>query len=65
MHDIYLGGKLEGKRPFGRSRHRWEDNIRIDLREIVLEAFAELIRLVQDRVRWRALVNTVMNLRVP
>jgi hypothetical protein len=51
-----LVGKPEEKRPLGRPRCRWEDNIRMDLREIVL---------TQDRDQWRALVNTVMNLRVP
>jgi hypothetical protein len=51
-----LVGKPEGKRPLGRPRRRWEDNVRIDLREI---------DLAQDRDQWRALVNTVMNRRVP
>jgi hypothetical protein len=53
----------EGKRPLGRSRRRWEDNIRIDLREIGWGGMA-WIDLAQDRNQWRALVNTVMNLRV-
>jgi hypothetical protein len=59
-----LVGKLEGRRPLGRPRRRWEDNIQMDLREI---GFADVhwIHLAQDRDRWRALVNTVMNLRVP
>jgi hypothetical protein len=55
---------IEGKKPLGRPRHRWEDNIKMDLREIGIDG-AKLIRLAQDRVQWRAFVNTVMNLRVP
>jgi hypothetical protein len=59
-----LVGKPEGRRPLGRPRHRWEDNIGMDLRDI---GFGDVnqIHLAQDRDRWRALVNTVMNLRVP
>jgi hypothetical protein len=57
-------GKPEGKRPLGRPRRRWEDNIRMDLREIVWGGM-DWIDLAQDRDQWRALVNTVMNLRVP
>jgi hypothetical protein len=59
-----LVGRPEGRRPLGRPRHRWEDNIKIDLREI---GFGDVdwIHLSQDRDRWRALVNTVMSLRVP
>jgi hypothetical protein len=59
-----LVGRPEGRRPLGRPRRRWEDNIKIDLWEI---GFVDVdwIRLAQDRDRWRALVNTVMNLRVP
>jgi hypothetical protein len=57
-------GRPEGKRPLGRPRRRWENNIKTDLREIVIDG-ANLIRLAQDRVQWRACVNTVMNLRVP
>jgi len=49
-----------GKRPLGRPRHRWEDNIKLDLREVGV-----WIELAQDKDRWRALVNVVMNLRVP
>jgi hypothetical protein len=56
--------RSEGKRPLGRPRRRWEDNIKIDLREIGLDG-ANWIRLAQDRVQWRAFVNTVMNLQVP
>jgi hypothetical protein len=58
-----LVGKPEGKRPLGRPRRRWEDEIRMDLREIGLGG-VDWIRLAQDRVRWRADVNAVMNLRV-
>jgi hypothetical protein len=59
-----LVGKPEGKRPLGRPRHRWEDNIKMDLREIEWEG-VEWIHMVQDREQWCALVNTVMKLRVP
>jgi hypothetical protein len=59
-----LVGKLEGKRPLGRPRCRWEDNIRMDLREIGWGGM-DWIGLGQDTDQWRALVNTVMNLRVP
>jgi hypothetical protein len=59
-----LVGKPEGRRPLGRHRHRWEDNIIMDLREIVWGGM-DWIVLAQDRDQWRALVNTVMNLRVP
>jgi hypothetical protein len=57
-------GKPEGKRPLGRPRRRWEDNIRMDLRERGWGGM-DWIDLAQDRDQWRALVNTVMNLRVP
>jgi hypothetical protein len=57
-------GKLEGKRPLGRPRRRWEDNIKVDLREIGWGGM-DWIELAQDRDQWRALVNTVMNLQVP
>jgi hypothetical protein len=56
-------GKSEGKRPLGRPRSRWEDEIRINLSEIGRES-VEWIHMAHDRDRWRALVNTVMNLRV-
>jgi hypothetical protein len=56
--------KPEGKRPHGRPRRRWEDNIIMDLREIWWKA-VDWMQLAQDRYQWRALVNTVMNLRVP
>jgi hypothetical protein len=59
-----LVGRPEGKRSLGRRRLRWEDNIKLDLREIGIDG-ANLIQLAQDRVQWRACVNTVMNLRVP
>jgi hypothetical protein len=59
-----LVGKPEGKRPLERHRRRWEDNIKMDLREIGIDA-TNWIRLAQDGVQWRAFVNTVINLRVP
>jgi hypothetical protein len=58
-----LVGKPEGKRPLGRPRRRWEDWIRMDLREIGLGS-VDWIRLAQDRDRWRVVVSAVMNLRV-
>jgi hypothetical protein len=59
----HLVGRPEGRRPLGRPRRRWENNIKMDLGEI---GFADVdwIHLAQDRDRWRAVVNTVMNLRV-
>jgi hypothetical protein len=59
-----LVGKPDGKRPLGRPRRRWVDNIKMYLREIGLDGM-DWIDLAQDRDRWRALVNTLMNLRVP
>jgi len=59
-----LVGKPEGKRPLGRLRHRWEDNIRMDLQEVGCRGI-DWIKLFQDGDRWRALVNVVTNLRVP
>ena len=59
-----LVGKPEGKRPLGRPRRRWEDNIKIDLQEVE-GGCEDWMELSQDRGRWRALVSTVMNLRVP
>jgi hypothetical protein len=59
-----LVGWPEGKRPLGRPRRRWKDNIKMDLREIGLDG-ANWIRLAQDSVQCRAFVNMVMNLRVP
>jgi hypothetical protein len=58
-----LVGKPEGKRPLGRPRRRWEDEIRMDLRETGFGGM-DWIRLAQDRDRWRAVVSAVMNLRV-
>jgi hypothetical protein len=58
-----LMGKPEGKRPLGRPRRRWEDGIRMDLNEIGWES-VHWIKLAQDRRRWRAIVNTVISLRV-
>jgi len=59
-----LVGKPEGKRPLGRPRRRCEDNIKMDLEEVGWGC-GDWMELVQDRDRWRALVSTVMNLRVP
>jgi hypothetical protein len=53
----------EGRKPLGRPRRRWEDNIKMDLREIGIDA--NWIQLAQDRVQWRACVNVIMNLLVP
>ena len=58
-----LVGKPERKRPVGRPRRRWEDNIKMDLQEV--GGVGDWMELAQDRDRWRALVNMVMNLRVP
>jgi len=58
-----LVGKPEGKRPLGRPRRRWENNIKTDLQEVGCTSM-DWIELTQDRDRWRALVNAVMNLRV-
>jgi hypothetical protein len=57
-------GKPEGKRPLGRPRRGWVDNIKMDLREIKWDSM-DWIDLAQDMDQWRALVNAVMNLRVP
>jgi hypothetical protein len=59
-----LVGKPEGKRPLGRPRRRWIDNIKMDPLEIGMSV-VDWIDLAQDRYRWSALVNSVMNLRVP
>jgi hypothetical protein len=59
----FLVGKPEGKRPLGRPRRRWEDNIKMDLQEVGCGGM-DWIGLAQDRDRWRELVNAVMNLRV-
>ena len=58
-----LVGKSEGKRPLGRPRRRWEDNIKMDLQE--LGGGGDWMELAQVRDRWRVLVNTVMNIRFP
>jgi len=72
-HNVYGGeerciqglvGKPEGKRPLGRPRHRWEDNIKMDLQEVGCGGM-DWVKLAQDRDRWQALVNAVMNLQVP
>jgi len=59
-----LVGEPEGKRPLGRPRRRWEDNIKMDFQEVGCGGM-NWIELAQDRDRWRSLVNAVMNLRVP
>jgi hypothetical protein len=59
-----LVGKPEGKRPLGRPRRRWVDNIKMDLREIGWDG-EDWMAMAQERDQWRALVNTVLNLRVP
>jgi hypothetical protein len=59
-----LVGRPKGKGPLGRPRRRWEDNIKMDLREIGIDG-ANWIQLAQDRVQWRTFVDTVMNLRFP
>jgi len=62
VHGV-LVGKPEGKRPLGRPRCRWEDNIKVDLQEV--GGGGDWMELAQDRDKWRALVNAVMNFRVP
>ena len=59
-----LVGKPEEKRPLGRPRRRWEDNIKMDLKEVACDP-GEWIDLAEDREQWRAYVRAVMNLRVP
>jgi hypothetical protein len=59
-----LNGRPKGGRPLGRPRSMWENNIKLDLREVGIDG-ANWIQLAQERVQWRAFVNTVMNLRVP
>jgi hypothetical protein len=63
VHRVVVG-KPEGRRPLGRPRRRWEDNIKMDLQEVG-GSFGDWMELAQDRDGWRALVGTVMNLRVP
>ena len=63
VHGV-LVGKPEGRRPRGRPRRRWVDNIRMDFQEVGCE-YMDWIGLEQDRDRWRTLVSAVMNLRVP
>jgi hypothetical protein len=59
-----LVGKPEGKRPLGRPRHRWEDNINMDLQEVGVGP-GDRMELAQDKDKWRALVGTVRDFRVP
>jgi hypothetical protein len=61
---MILVGRPEGKRPRGRPRHSWEDNIKLDLREIEIDE-ANWIQLAQDKVQWQVFVDTMLNLRVP
>ena len=63
VHRVSVG-KPEGKRPLGRPRRRWEDNIKMDLQEVGVGC-GDWMELAQDRDRWRTLVSTVMNFRVP
>ena len=63
VHKVLMG-KPEGKRPLGRPRRIWEDNIKMDLEEVG-RGCGDWMELAQDRKRWRAPVSTVMNLRVP
>jgi hypothetical protein len=59
-----LVGEPQGRRPLGRPRHRWEDNVKLDVREIGIDG-TNWIQLARDRARWRAFVNTAMGLRGP
>ena len=61
---MVLVGKPEGKRPLRRPRRRWEDNIRMDLQEVACGGM-DCIGAAQDRYKWRAILNAVMNFRVP
>ena len=63
VHKV-LVGKPEGKRPLGRPRRRWEDNIKMDFREVG-RSCVDWMELAQDRNRWRVFLSTVMNFRVP
>ena len=65
--EVYTGffmAELEGKRPLGRPRRRWEDNIKMDVQKVGYGGM-DWIDLAQDRDRWRAVLNAAMNLRVP
>jgi len=64
MGHVARMGERRGKRPLGRPRHRWEDNIKMDLQEVGCGGM-DWIQLAQDWNRWQALANVVMNLRVP
>jgi hypothetical protein len=65
VYRVWVGwGECEGRRPLGRPRRRWEDNIKMDIQEVVCEGM-DWIELVQDRDSWQALVNAVMNFQVP
>jgi hypothetical protein len=64
MHTKFWFGSLNEKRPLGRPRRRWEDDIKMDLMEVVREG-VDWIHLAQDVNQWRAAVNTVMDIRVP
>jgi hypothetical protein len=63
VYKVFVG-RPEGKKPLVRPRRRWEDNIKMDLREIGID-WANWIQVAQDRVQWRAFVNTIINLWVP
>jgi len=63
VYTVFVG-KPEGKKPLGKSRRRWEDNIKMDLQEVGYESM-DWIELAEDTDSWRALVNVVMNLLVP
>jgi hypothetical protein len=63
VHRVLMG-RPEGRRPLGRPRHRWEDNIKMDIQEVGGDC-GDWMERAQDRDRWRTLVNTVMNFRVP
>ena len=63
-HNRVLMGNPEGKRPLGRPRHRWENNIKMDLQEVGYRVL-DWIELTQDRDRWQAFVNAVINLQLP
>jgi hypothetical protein len=64
IFNMIFVGRPEGRRPLGRPRHRWEDNIKMDLQQMGWGGM-DWIDMAQDRDRWRALVRAVMNLRVP